>query len=112
VYHRIDATIMTAFDSNVAACTPPAEETENTRLVQDSSVDGTIVQVLNGQSYALNPKRLDPPPLSTAGVLLQGTITATTLVLSPILFVGAAVLTIPMFIKPIQHCIVAWLIPC
>lgn len=83
-------------------------ETESTPLVHDS-VDGYIRHVLDGHSYALNPKRLEKPPLSTAGVLVQGTVAV---VLSPVLFLGAILVTIPMLFKPIQTRFVQWFVPC
>jgi SAM-dependent methyltransferase len=80
---------------------------ESTPLVHDS-VDGAIRHVIDGHSYALNPKRLEKPPLSTAWVLLQGTVA---IVLSPALLLGAGLFTIPMLFKPIQNRFVQWFIP-
>jgi SAM-dependent methyltransferase len=81
---------------------------ESTPLVHDS-VDGAIRHVIDGHSYALNPKRLETPPLSTVGVLLQGTVVV---VLSPVLLLGAVLFMIPMLVKPIANRFVQWFIPC
>jgi SAM-dependent methyltransferase len=81
---------------------------ESTPLVHDS-VDGAIRHVIDGYSYALNPKRMEKAGLSTAGVLLQGTVA---IVLSPALLLGALLFTIPMLYKPIQNRFVQWFIPC
>jgi SAM-dependent methyltransferase len=80
---------------------------ESTPLVHDS-VDGAIRHVIDGRSYALNPKRLETPPLSTVGVLLQGTVAV---VLSPVLLLGAGLFTIPMLFKPFANRFVQWFIP-